>query len=67
MIPSSRKLEKNSLIFRKKNFYYISGGNFPSSKKRKKTHSEKISSIFPKNIFLIFQGMELSSPKLKKL
>ena len=50
MIPSSRKLEKNSLIFRKKNFYYISGGNFPSSKKRKKTQ------YFSKKYFSYISG-----------
>ena len=32
----------------------------------KKTRSEKISQIFSKKAFLIFQGMELSGPKLLK-
>ena len=46
-------------------FSYISGSNFLSSKnERKKTllkkPSEKISYIFPKKAFLIFQEMELS-------
>ena len=67
MIPSNRKLEKKFSYFSKKNFLLYFRRELPELGKTKKTHSEKISSIFPKNIFLIFQGMELSSPKLKKL
>ena len=37
----------------------------PTSK-TKKTHSEKVSYIFSRKVFLIFQEMELSSPKIKK-
>ena len=55
--------KKMFLYFRKWNFLalyfsYISGNNFPSSKNEKKNTLKKL---------LIFQEMELSSPKLKKL
>ena len=65
MIPSSRKLEKNSLIFRKKICYYISGGNFPSSKKRKKHTQKKFLVFFQKIFFLYFREWNFLAPNLK--
>ena len=38
----------------------------PKLKKLKKNHFEKISYIFSKRVFLIFQEIEFSCPKLKK-
>ena len=49
---------KKFLIFQKTELSYISGSNFPSSKKRKKPTLKKR---------LIFQEMKLFSLKLKKL
>ena len=50
-------LKKVFLYFRKRNFFrktsYISGSNFPSSKKKTR----------PEFFFFIFQEMELSRPK----
>ena len=39
---------------------------FSIARKNKKTHSKKFFKFFPKEVFLIFRWMELSSPKLKK-
>ena len=64
MIPSSRKLEKNSLIFRKK-ICYISGGNFPSSKKRKKHTQKKFLVFFQKIFFLYFREWNFLASNLK--
>lgn len=40
---------------------------FSPSPKYEKTHSEKMSYIFPKQVFLKFWEIELCSPKFKKL
>lgn len=40
---------------------------FSPSPKYEKTHSEKMSYIFPKKVFLKFWEMELCNPKFKKL
>ena len=40
---------------------------FSPSPKNEKTHSEKMSYIFPKKVFLKFWEMELYGPKFKKL
>ena len=48
---------KSFLYFRKE---------FPKLKKLKKKHSEKCSYIFSKTAFLVFQEIELSSPKIRK-
>ena len=40
---------------------------FQPNLNKKKMHSEKMSDIFKKNIFLVLWEIELSSPKIKKI
>ena len=48
---------KNSYVFSKKTFSYISGGNFQSLKNKKKVYSDKISYISPEKNFFSWFGM----------
>ena len=43
-----------------------SGEYFSPNLKNRKIHPENISYIISENVVLIFQGMKLSSPKIKK-
>ena len=67
------KPRKNSLYFRKRNFFishetsYISGSNFPNSKNKKKNSKKLLIKKLLLKKLLIFREMELSSPKLRKL
>ena len=60
-VPSSK-----DLYFSKKNFSYISGGNFPSPK-IKKVHSEEIFYISPKKVLFAFWDNCWWSCKIKKI
>ena len=58
--PSPQNISLKCLIFSQKKFFYILGNGTFWNK------DEKLSYVFSKKGFLIFQEIERSSPKIKK-